>query len=95
VRVDRREPCAGVVVDNWTRVVSNTTREQIIVNRPIVTTVVAVTEELRIATALPAAVTPGIWHFVSLLNSHCPTRDVVDQIADFTVEVIAPEYEGK
>jgi hypothetical protein len=36
-----------------------------------------------------------MWHFASLLNSHCPTRDVVDQIANFPVEVIAPIYELK
>jgi hypothetical protein len=95
VRVDRREACPSTITDTWNRNGLRGTREQIIVNRAIITTNIAVTPVLKISVALPEAVTAGTWHYVSVLDSNCPTRNVIDKIADFDVNVLNPENEAK
>lgn len=89
VKVDRREGCPGRIVDVYQRT-DGEDREQIIDGRPIVTTRVAVTPNLKIAVPLPKSVTAGQWHYISTLVSDCPTRKREDKIIEVDFEAVPP-----
>lgn len=90
VTVDRHESCPGRIFDVYQRTVG-ANREQIIVPpRPLVTTEVKRTPNLKIVVPLPDELTAGKWHYISTLSSVCPTRDRDDTIIETDFEAVPP-----
>lgn len=84
--LQRFEACPGQIVQLWTQGAGRDAA-MIQTSRTAVQMEVKYYDDLKVVVGLPPAVTPGKWRYRSSLDSTCPNRKVVDQIADFEFEV--------
>ena len=89
----RFEVCGGDVVELFSRPphigpAAGHAVELIQQRRPVQNPAVTVYPNVRIATETPRSLTPGRWGFSWSVDSRCPERRRVDEIASFEFEVL-------